>query len=299
MPRVFTLSDLHVDYAENMQQMHTLSAHDYQDDALIISGDVTDSLSRLGELLVLMQTRFNSVSFVPGNHELWLRDGEHQDSLKKFSAILDLCEQLGVHTKPSKFGSNAAPVWLIPLFSWYRHSEDGEHSLYVRKQGEDWKPQLWMDSHYCKWPTELPTADAVAHHFSDLNRDIVSRNFDAPVISFSHFLPRKELLFDSVSIAEKFRDSEAYIPMRESDPLPMFNFTRVAGCGRIDQQLRQLGSELHIYGHQHRQRCREIDGVIYVSNCVGYARERKLLGARVLPRLVWEDGSFIDAEDRM
>jgi hypothetical protein len=57
------------------------------------------------------------------------------------------------------------------------------------------------------------------------------------------------------------------------DRAPEFNFTRVAGCRQLDEQLRMLGSVLHLYGHQHRNRDRMIDGVRYVSHCLGYPPE--------------------------
>ncbi len=53
---------------------------------------------------------------------------------------------------------------------------------------------------------------------------------------------------------------------------------------------------MHVYGHQHRNRHREEDGVVYVSHCLGYPKER---GDRnddfhLLPKLVWDDGEFVD-----
>jgi hypothetical protein len=55
---------------------------------------------------------------------------------------------------------------------------------------------------------------------------------------------------------------------------PAFNFTRVAGCEQLDVQIRQLGSSVHVYGHQHRNRRRLVGGILYVSNCLGYPRDR-------------------------
>ena len=54
-----------------------------------------------------------------GNHELWLtgsraRNGEN--SLSKFFDILNLCDQLGVHTTAAYVGD----VLVVPLFSWYK-----------------------------------------------------------------------------------------------------------------------------------------------------------------------------------
>jgi hypothetical protein len=63
--------------------------------------------------------------------------------------------------------------------------------------------------------------------------------------------------------------------IKKYDRAPGFNFSRVAGSGLIDKQLRQFGSTLHVYGHQHINRDREIDGVRYIAHCLGYPKERK------------------------
>jgi hypothetical protein len=85
------------------------------------------------------------------------------------------------------------------------------------------------------------------------------------VITFSHFLPRQDLIF---STPEERRSD----PLVSRDETPTFNFTRVAGDARLDRQLRRIGSVMHVYGHQHRNRWRSVDGVLYVSNCLGTPR---------------------------
>lgn len=72
---------------------------------------------------------------------------------------------------------------------------------------------------------------------------------------------------------------------------PEFNFSRVAGTELIDHQIRTVGSKMHLYGHQHRNRYREIDGVTYVSHCMGYPAERKrgmIAKECASPKLLWD-----------
>ena len=67
------------------------------------------------------------------------------------------------------------------------------------------------------------------------------------VITFSHFLPRKEL------------------------PLPgIHEMAKASGCLKTEQQLRQLQSKLHIFGHTHINTVNEYDGVTYMQNALGY-----------------------------
>lgn len=300
MPRIFSISDLHVDFSENMEHMQSLSSVDYQDDTLLIAGDVCDCMDKLAQLLTMMKHKFRQVTFVPGNHELWLRDGDIEDSLEKFSRILELCDQLGVHIRPFRVGENDVSVWVVPLYSWYRTEDSDEYSLFIAKEGEDWEKSPWMDKYFCRWAEGL-NADSgrIADHFLDMNQENIECHYDAPVISFSHFLPRKELIFDQPAAASRFCSPDSVIPRYPRDPAPHLNFTRVAGCGKLDGQIRHLGAAVHVYGHQHHQRNRRIAGVTYVSNCLGYARERDRLGGRVFPRMLWQDSIFIQPDDAM
>ena len=48
--RVFALSDIHVDYPENMLWVLQLSDTEYRQDILILAGDVTDDLELLRQV---------------------------------------------------------------------------------------------------------------------------------------------------------------------------------------------------------------------------------------------------------
>jgi hypothetical protein len=102
---------------------------------------------------------------------------------------------------------------------------------------------------------------------------------DRAVVSFSHFLGREELIFESpeerkrrqLAMGERVSDEPGE---KINDPNVWFNFSRVAGCDLIDEQCRALGAAVHVHGHQHRQRDRRIDGVRYVSHCLANQGER-------------------------
>ena len=86
--RVFAVSDIHIDYEANAGWVGNLSVSEYQDDVLILAGDVTDSLRKLDWCLNLLARRFRKVLFVPGNHDLWvIRDEPHMSSLQKFDEV--------------------------------------------------------------------------------------------------------------------------------------------------------------------------------------------------------------------
>lgn len=296
MTRILAISDLHVDFKDNMQHMLSLSESAYRDDCLIVAGDACDDIVKLEQLLGSLKSKFSEVTFVPGNHELWVRRKAFADSLEKFNKIMELCEQLGVRSRPFTVGNSESEVTIVPMFSWYRTEDSDPHSLRIRKEGEDWETSPWADKYCCKWPVHWHREPALAaNYFAGLNVENI-RQYETPVISVSHFLPRRELIFNEQQHIDRFCAEDALIPKFESDPAPSFNFSRVAGCSLIDQQIRSLGSTMHVYGHQHRNRNRIIDGVHYVSHCLGYARERSILGHNVQPRVIWQDGEFIQAD---
>ena len=53
MSRVFALSDIHTDYEENANWVRALSVSDYQDDILILAGDISDLPEVIEDTLTL------------------------------------------------------------------------------------------------------------------------------------------------------------------------------------------------------------------------------------------------------
>lgn len=82
------------------------------------------------------------------------------------------------------------------------------------------------------------------------------QTYDAPVITYSHFLPRLECL---PSITSKF--------MKASLPL-------VIGCPELDIQIRKVKSVVHVFGHTHLNVDKTVDGVRYVQNAFGAQKHK-------------------------
>ncbi len=270
--RVFVWSDLHVDFEANFKLVEQLSRQDFRHDVLLLAGDVSSKLTRLMQTLKLLKERFAEVAFVPGNHDLWLAAGDPPDSLAKLHALRAGCRDTGVRTDPFEWETTGLHVGILPLLSWYLKPEEGEGSLYLPKPGEDPDLHMWADNSRIKWPA-WSGVRTPAEYFLSLNAGRLADPASAPsvlrqvTISFSHFLPRIELVFADW---EGFQGGG---PPGGNDRAPAFNFTRVAGCRQLDDLLREHGSNIHLYGHQHRNRDRVIDGIRYVSHCLGYPAE--------------------------
>lgn len=259
--RIFAISDLHADFRENFQWVGQVSDLDYRDDVLLIAGDVSHQLDRVEAVFDLLNKKFAHLFFVPGNHDLWVLEEDVPDSVEKFYRLMDLCTRCEVMTHPQVMDE----VWVVPLFSWYRLPDLGADSLFAPKRGEDPSLRIWSDHRFTKWPMD---ADQIVDYFVRLNRPFLSQvKKDKPVITFSHFLPRQDLIFSTEAERKQ-------VPPGARDPHPDFNFSRVAGTSLLDEQVRLLNAHTHVYGHQHRNRERVIEGVRYVSHCLGYRRER-------------------------
>jgi len=242
--RLFATSDLHTDYKENFRWLQELSDTEYRDDVLIVAGDVSDRLEITRETLLLLRSKFRQLLFTPGNHELWVR-GQDINSIEKFQLILDLCDELEIATKPIHLEN----LWVVPLFSWY----DGVFEPEMR---------AWADFSFCKWPEDTaPLSD----YFLRLNEPHL-KSYDAPVISFSHFIPRHDLL-----------------PPKEY--LRISWLGNVSVCAALDSQIRRLSSNVHICGHTHTFFDRVIDEVRYVQNPIKYPKERRTPSLPI--KLIW------------
>ncbi len=285
--RIFAVSDIHVDFAENMAWIQALSAQAFCQDALLLAGDVSHDLSKMADALARLREKFAHVFYVPGNHDLWIVDARWGDSLEKFAEIRALCTRLGVLTEPVTIGALGSQVHVLPLLSWYVKPEEGDDSLYVVKQGEDPNLEAWADHHFIRWPKDLLSP---AKHFLALNEPhlthLAKLGQGVPTISFSHFVPRTELMFSDPQEDEAWGGK---IPDRNRS----FNFSRVAGTRQLDAQIRRANAIIHVYGHQHRNRHRKLEGLLYISHCLGYHQERTAGMIRYLegnqPKQIWPE----------
>jgi len=238
--RIFALSDIHIDYDVNAKWVAALSTAEYQDDVLILAGDVTDTRRLLDWGLTALAKRFRKVLFVPGNHDLWvIREGREKNSLQKLDEVCAVVESSGASMQTFR----APGVSIIPLLAWYDYSF-GEPTAELKS--------VWMDYRACRWPSGYTDAD-VAAHFAAFNDRHVHPE-EGTVITYSHFLPRIDLM-------------PGFIPCQSRLLYP------ILGSAALDRQIRGLNAQIHVYGHSHVNRKVTIDGVSYVNNAFGYPSE--------------------------
>jgi len=256
--RVFAFSDLHTDFAENRRRLRQLSSIHYLQDVVVVAGDIADDLKIIAWTLRALWSKFGKVFYVPGNHELWVRNTPY-NSVEKFRQILSLCDEIGIYTRPARAGE----TWIIPLFSWYDASYDDDNSADTSAL------EGWADFYFCKWPDEIRS---ISEYFLKINEPNI-RSYNGPVITFSHFLPRRELLPPVSKLSFK--------------GLPL-----VAGAPALDRQIRELNSVINVFGHSHIDCDQVIDGVRYVHHAFGYPREEG--SSKDCPKQIW--GSDIQTD---
>lgn len=249
--RLFAISDIHIDYPDNAHWVEQVSDADYRDDLLILAGDLTEDRRLLAWCLGRFAAKFRQVLFVPGNHDLWVRQ-EPADmcSLRKFDQVVEIAADAGVSMDPYRYDNTV----VVPLLGWYDYSFG---------EPDDDLHKLWMDFRACRWPHGYGPKQ-VTEHFLRKNPEALPYTDPAErIVTFSHFLPRIDLIPFFVPRA-----------MRNLDP--------ILGSTGIERQLRTLGSHLHVYGHSHINRRVMLDGVTYINNAFGYPQETAIAARRLI-----------------
>ncbi|PON53601.1 Calcineurin-like phosphoesterase domain, apaH type [Trema orientale] len=317
--RVFVLSDLHTDYAENMKWVKSLSTVEYRRDVLLVAGDVAETYNNFILTMSILKDRFEYVFFVPGNHDLWCRrEGQdYLNSLEKLNKLIDACRTLGVEINPKVIED----LGIVPLFSWYHESFDKEKDIPNIRV-----PSLEMackDFYACKWPRELSSGDAsLALYFdamNERNQNVIKeiQTTCSQIITFSHFVPRDVIVVVEAAImyyrwwwnyfdviVTRYRAmnwGQELCPEKRMLFYP--KLPKIIGSDCLERRIRSIhgaeggGSACHVFGHTHFCWDAVVNGIRYVQAPLAYPRERKRRmngGENWLPFCIYSQGKFSD-----
>jgi len=239
--RIFAVCDVHFDIRINEEWVHNIDGLKFQDDVLIVAGDMADSFHQICRGLGMLKSKFRRVFYTPGCHEMWITVPEistYQDSIVKLHAIFEACDAMGIDIAPAPVCQEA---FVVPLFSWYNCVFDEKDPF----------PDTDVDQNpFCKWPIDKD--EQVWKFFATMNESHLNLPYHGTVLTFSHILPRRDLPYWT----------------------HIYHQAKFIGCTDIDDQLRKINSKVHVYGRSHRRFGREIDGVIYVNMPLGKEDER-------------------------
>ena len=276
--RLFGLSDLHVDYAANLETVKTLERPAGEGHlALIIAGDVTHNRTTLHDALTALRETFDDVFYVPGNHEAWVtsadRDDGIGDSVAKLRACEGVAEACGCTTRPrTLIDASGRSVRVAPLRGWYHASHDREPSVLPDDDGSRGFARRWADYRKCRWPPQLlgrGGSEAVAHgmgagdhalsaYFAATNT--IARD-DTPLVTFSHYAPRFECVPEKRFLLEPC-------------------LAKVSGSDHLGELVLSLKPDVHVFGHTHIPIDIDLDGTYYLQWPLGSPREQSRQCAR-------------------
>ncbi|MDM8521209.1 metallophosphoesterase [Anaerolineales bacterium HSG6] len=121
--KLYAISDLHLGFKQNRQQLQTLP--NYGDDWLIIAGDVGEKETHLRFALEALGQRFARLLWVPGNHDLWSLPGDSHRGQAKYNHQVQICREYGVLTPEDPYAiwpGEGGPCLLAPLFTLYDYT---------------------------------------------------------------------------------------------------------------------------------------------------------------------------------
>ncbi|WP_159499329.1 metallophosphoesterase [Microbacterium sp. 18062] len=126
MPNLLAVSDLHVGYADNapfVEDIRPRSAGDW----LIVAGDVADRFDQIVATMRTLRDRFDTVVWVPGNHELWTLPGDPLGlrGVARYLRLVRALRDIGVTTPEDAYrvwDGEHGPVVVAPLFLLYDYT---------------------------------------------------------------------------------------------------------------------------------------------------------------------------------
>ncbi|WP_313674640.1 metallophosphoesterase [Mycolicibacterium sp.] len=125
-PTLWAISDLHTGHTGNKPVTESLYPAD-PEDWLIVAGDVAERTDDIRWSLDLLRRRFETVIWVPGNHELWTtgKDPAQVFGRARYDYLVEMCDEMGVLTPEHPY-----PVWtgpggaatVVPMFLLYDYT---------------------------------------------------------------------------------------------------------------------------------------------------------------------------------
>ena len=152
-------------------------------------------------------------------------------------------------------------ITIHPLLSWY-HPSFASKELENDENLEDLGTAYhsgWLDFAKIHWPESYDYRN-ISNYFLEMNvqfrQDEIEPTASDFIITASHFLPRQEL----VPRISRWRR-----------PTLMY----VTGCPKLDEQIRELQSDIHVCGHTHVDHDMIIKHIRYVQHAYGHPNERQ------------------------
>lgn len=117
---LWAVSDLHLAVKANRPWLDEIQPAD-PSDWLIVAGDVAERTELVVRIMAELADRFDTVIWVPGNHELFCRGTDHFKGRDKYKDLVTKLRALGVITPEDPYPVFGG-VTVVPLFTLYDYS---------------------------------------------------------------------------------------------------------------------------------------------------------------------------------
>ncbi|MDQ4119641.1 MAG: metallophosphoesterase [Actinomycetota bacterium] len=281
-PRLLAVSDLHVRYTDNRAIAAELAPR-HPDDWLIVAGDVDEKITDIVEVLAALRSRFATVIWVPGNHELWSRERSARadpiDALRgehRYDELVRRCRGSGVLTPEDEFPvwtGPGGPVTVAPLFVLYDYSflptgtTTAEEGLAAAHRAG-----VVCTDEYLLHPDPYPSRQEwSAARVEQSRKRLADLDPGLPTVLVNHWP----------------------LVRTPCDPLRYPEFALWCGTTATADWHTRYRADVVVHGHLHIPRTVTEDGVPFVEASLGYPREWQRHSERVgshfpdlLPRVV-------------
>jgi 3',5'-cyclic AMP phosphodiesterase CpdA len=255
--RLLALSDLHVAYPENREFIENLRPG-AEGDWLLLAGDVGEIFADIEWALRTLSSRFASVIWVPGNHDLWTHpeDPVQARGVERYQLLVEKCRSLGIVTPEDPYpvwDGPGGPVTIAPLFLLYDYSflpegaRTKEEALAIA-----YETGIVCSDEMVLHPDPFPSREAWCHdRIAQTERRLAERDPALPLVFLTHWpLTREPTLV-----------------------LRYPQFAQWCGTTRTRDWHVRYNATTVVYGHLHIPRVIWQDGVRFVEASVGYPRE--------------------------
>jgi 3',5'-cyclic AMP phosphodiesterase CpdA len=226
-----------------------------------VAGDVAEKAADIEWALRTLRTRFSTVVWVPGNHELWTlsNDPVQLRGESRYRYLVSICRRLGVLTPEDPF-----PVWrgaggpavVVPLFVLYDYSfrppgtsTKAEGLAYAYETG------IVCSDEAVLHPDPYPGMDAWCHaRAEETERRLASLRPGTPTVLVNHFPLTRE----------------------PTQVLTYPEFAQWCGTERTADWHRRHNAQVVVYGHLHIPGTTWQDGVRFEEVSLGYPEELDL-----------------------
>jgi 3',5'-cyclic AMP phosphodiesterase CpdA len=253
---LYAISDLHVAFEENRKIVDGLRPGSPAD-WLLVAGDVGELVADIEWALGVLSSRFDTVVWAPGNHELWTHreDPVQLRGERRYRHLVEVCRRLGVVTPEDPFPvwrGAGGPVTLAPLFVLYDYTFRDPGTTKAQSLARAHESGVVCADESFLHPDPYPSRDAWCRaRVAETEARLAARDPELPTVLVNHFPLVRE-------------------------PTRILRYPEFAQwCGTeatADWHLR-FNAAAVVYGHLHIPRTTWHDGVRFVEASVGYPRE--------------------------